>query len=326
MGIGTVKRLAYVLACGWCVLGLAEGGSAQGGSERRVDAVVAAVNGEAITWSALRLEMALNNLSPDDLSARRRTLETLIDRRLYLQHARHFTLITDARVEENLERIAQTFPSREAFLEDLARRGMTLDDARQQMRESLMLLQLEVRTFRPQVVAVSPTDVEAYYVSHREEFIVPEQVRLAQLLVGTPLEASPEAVETARATAERLRSAIVSGAETFESLVTSAPPGVVVGVGATFRAVGDFPPEIRSALERLEVGALSEPIVTPRGVYVVRLLERRASAVQPLAEVQDSIRAKIEGERLRAVMEAWIREQRAHADIRILDPELVSSP
>jgi peptidyl-prolyl cis-trans isomerase SurA len=304
----------------WCAVA-----SAQEATERRVDAVVAAVNGEAITVSALRLEMTLNNVNPNDLSERRQTLDTLIDRRLYIQHARNFTFITDAKVNENIEKIAKTFPSRESFLEDLARGGMTLDDVRNQMRESLMLLQLEVRNFRPQIAEVSPTDVEAYHVSHRDEFTVPEQVRLAQILVATPLDASPSVVEAASATAASLRAAIASGAETFDSLVAKAPPGVTVVAATTLRAVNDYQPELQKVLQHLQPNDLSEPIATSQGVFVIRLLERRPSVVQPIADVRAAIVAKIEAERVRAVMEAWIREQRARADIRILEPELAAT-
>lgn len=298
---------------------------AQDAAERRVDAVVAAVNGEAITLSALRLEMALNGRTPGDPAARRQALDALVDRRLYIQHARNFTFITDARVEDNIDKIAKTFPSRESFLEDLARRDMTLDDARNQMRESLMLLQLEVRNFRPQVAAVSPTDVEAYYVSHRAEFTAPERARLAQALVVTPLDAPADVAVAAVATAARLRESLASGEETFESLAENAPDGVLVVAATTLRATIDFVPEIQTALVELEPNELSEPVVASQGVFIVRLLERIAPTVQPLSDVRAAIAAKIEGERVRAVMDAWIKEQRARGDIRILDPDLATT-
>lgn len=284
---------------------------AQEGKEHRVDVVVAAVNGEAITWSALRLEMSLNQMDANDLLARRRALQTLIDRRLSLQYARNFTFITDAKVEEQIEKMSQTFPSREAFFESLSRRGMTLEEAREQVRESLMLLQLEARHFRPQIADVSPTDVEAYYIAHPEEFTVPERISVAQLLVRDGVE-----------TAQRLREALLAGTQTLEALATDPSSNAVVIPSTALRPASEFPSEFQERLKRLSAGEWSEPVETSQGIFLLGLLERRPAEVTPLSEVRGNIVKRIEEERLRAVAEAWLEDARKKADIRILDPTL----
>lgn len=283
----------------------------QEGKEYRVDAVVAAVNGEPITWSALRLEMNLNQMDANDPLARRRALQTLIDRRLSLQYARNFTFITDAKVDEQIEKMSQTFPSHEVFLEDLSRRGMTLEEAREQVRESLMLLQLEARHFRPQIAEVSPTEVEAYYITHPEEFTVPERVSVVQILVR-------DGVETAR----RLREALRAGTQTLEALAADSSSNMVVIPSTALRPLSDFPSEFQKGLKSLSSGEWSEPIETSQGIFLLGVLERRPAELTPLNEVRESIVKRIEEERLRAVTETWLENARKSADIRILDPTL----
>jgi len=288
------------------------------------DYVVAAVNGEAITASALAMAMRVENADTADANARRRVLDSLIDQRLFLQKARNFTFVTDERVSEHLERLQGTFPSRQQFIDDLARRGMTLDDAREQIRDSLMLVQLELRNFRPQITEVSPTDVEAYYVAHPEEFSVPARFRLAQFTVEFDGETSLESDAQRKAVA--LRERIASGELTPEALAEQVNGDLAIRVvlDSGLKLASDLPAALGDAVAELPVSGVTAPLRVPGGFLVAVLRERRDASRQPLADVRAAIIAKLELERVRVVMDGWLRDERARADIRLMESTVAS--
>lgn len=70
-------------------------------------------------------------------------------------------------------------------------------------------------------------------------------------------------------------------------------------------------PETVAAVEPLAVGALSEPVETPQGIYLLRLVGRRPAEVRPFAEVEPTLRYRMREDR-RAAAEARFRADARH--------------
>jgi peptidylprolyl isomerase len=287
--------------------------------EETVDYVVAAVNGEAITRSALDMAVRDRGSPLDDARARREVLESLIDRRLFLQAARTYIVIADAAVEARVRAREMRYPSRERWLDELARRGMAVEDVREQAREELALLQFVQREFRPKINEPSAADVEAYYMEHRVEFAAPASYRVETVGIAIPPEAygNPAALAALRAHADAVHARLSSGEASFETFAGEGT-GRVTATSASGES-GAFIPELRPLLATMEVGVWHEPITAPLGFLLVRLVERTGPTPRALADVREDVQRTIEAERVQAVMDAWLREQRARADVRILD-------
>lgn len=120
-----------------------------------------------------------------------------------------------------------------------------------------------------EAVTVSDAEIRRYYEQHRESFVRPARARVKYVMLGR----SPAPADTAaaQARAEALRDEIASAS--FDEVVERAaddPDAAVTGGPATI-VRGQSYPALEQAAFSLESGAISEPIPTPLGFYVVQV-------------------------------------------------------
>ncbi len=157
---------------------------------------------------------------------------------------------------------------------------------------------------------ITPTDDElkAYYESHQAEFSQPSLAR-AQLL--TLMVREGKAAEALTRANEAL--AAIKNGKTFEEVAAqnSDDPSERVSKGAPTwftegRANRRYPSEVTTALFKLnKPGEMAGPIETPRGMYLVKLAEKRPAIVRSFAESKTTV--------LRAVQHE--KRQQAYADL-----------
>jgi len=155
---------------------------------------------------------------------------------------------------------------------------------------------LDRATLQPQV-AVTDRELEIYYQDHREEFRQEEEACASHILVkvkaGDAGEGHPDA--EAQQIAQGLLDQVKAGAD-FAALAkkSSEDQGSAQGGGD----LGCFPPgrmvaEFDDAVFALQPGQTSDLVKTSFGYHVIRLASKRESAVLPLAQVKERIRASV---------------------------------
>jgi peptidyl-prolyl cis-trans isomerase SurA len=77
-------------------------------------------------------------------------------------------------------------------------------------------------------------------------------------------------------------------------------------------------PELKKVVEALNVGEVSELIVRPNGIQIIRLLERQEKGVMPIEEVKDVIRATLYEEEANRRYTAWVEDLRKQAYTKII--------
>jgi peptidylprolyl isomerase len=180
---------------------------------------------------------------------------------------------------------------------EVARR---LERARQ---EALAEAYLESLTILP---ADYPAEAElqATYEANRAQFMVPRQYRLAQIFLAAPAGAGGEAAlrrmreYRTQLTAARNRADFADLARRHSEDRTTAPRGGELEWTREDRLL----PAVRDVAKGLEDGAISEPIRSPDGWHLVKLIGTRAAAPAAFADV-------------RAELVALLRQQRG-ADLR----------
>ena len=87
---------------------------------------------------------------------------------------------------------------------------------------------------------------------------------------------------------------------------------------------GQFVPEFEQAMNRLQPGQLSEPLVSRFGVHILEVTERRKVAV-PEKEQRDIARATLREKRMDESYERWVEDVRGRAYVEMREaPEVVS--
>ncbi len=172
-----------------------------------------------------------------------------------------------------------------------------------------------------------PTDqqIAAAYEANKGKLMLPRQYHLAQILINVPQDA-PAAEDTqAQKRAADLRKQIVDGHKDFGQIAkqssddkTSAQNGGDLGWVREDVLV----PNLRQTLGPLASGAVSEPVRTPDGWHVVKVLGIRPPAVATLAEAREILVRAMRQEREVQMQRKYVADMLQQDPIRIDQVEL----
>ncbi len=258
-----------------------------------LDRVVAVVNDDVILDSELDEQVkvvraqitASGRQTPGEDVLRRQVLERMIVREVQLQRARDTGIeANDARVNGAIANIAsQNQQTPERFLQALADQGISPATFREGLAGDLMIERLQQRDVGRRV-NVSEREIESLL----EEGSDDTQYRLQQILISVPENAPSEEVQRRRAEAERVRQALVDGAD-FETIAASESDGqqALEGGDLGWRSRNEIPSMFAELVPQLEEGQISEIIRSPSGFHVLRLAGvRGGSRTMVLTETQ----------------------------------------
>ncbi len=151
---------------------------------------------------------------------------------------------------------------------------------------------------------VTDQDLQTYYDQHRDEFRVPEQVKVSHILIKTPLPApgakeDEKAVADARAKAEDVLKQLKAGgdfaklAEKYSDDPGSAKSGGELGWIGRGRTV----PEFEKAAFSLGKGQTSDLVKSSYGFHIIRVEDKQEAHLKTLAEVKSEIEEKVKQEK-----------------------------
>jgi peptidyl-prolyl cis-trans isomerase D len=145
-------------------------------------------------------------------------------------------------------------------------------------------------------IKVTDQDLQTYYDQHREEFRVPEQVKVTHILIKTPLPAAgakedEKAVADAKAKADDVLKQVKAGgdfaklAEKYSDDPGSAKNGGELGWIGRGRTV----PEFEKAAFSLGKGQTSDLVKSSYGFHIIRVEDKQEAHLKSLAEVKAEI-------------------------------------
>jgi parvulin-like peptidyl-prolyl isomerase len=163
--------------------------------------------------------------------------------------------------------------------------------------------------------------LEGYYQGHREQFVLPEQVRLRQILVHVDPEGSSEDWDKAHRRALQLLEKAKRGRDFAELAREFSDDEQTKGEGGDIGFVHRGQMRVGPLEERaysLGVGEISEPIRTLYGYFIIRIEGRKPQRQLEFKEVN---RTLLRNELLRSAVvkrkEEWLKGLRERAEIKI---------
>ena len=294
-----------------------------------VEEIIAQVNDHAIVLSEYKrsLESARAELSQEsrglDLQGKfnekaKDVLRDLIDQQLLVQQAAEVGINADSDVVKRLDaiRIQMKLGSMEALEAEVEKQGMSYEDFKQNLRESIVTQQVINREVGSRIM-VSPTEISAYYEQHKKELERLEGVHIQQILITTEGKPAEELPQLQKKAEEVL--ALARGGQDFAELAgkysedaTAANKG-----DAGFFERGTMAPEIEKAAFSLKKNQISDIIRTKYGLLILKLLEHSQAGVPPLAEAETSIHEKIYYEKIQPALREYLRKLRLESYITI---------
>jgi peptidyl-prolyl cis-trans isomerase D len=148
-------------------------------------------------------------------------------------------------------------------------------------------------------VNVSEQELESYYDQHRDEYRVPEEVKVRHILIKTPLPApgqqeDAKAVNEARAKADDVLKQLKAGgdfaklAEKYSEDTTAKDGGELGWIGR-----GRTVPEFERAAFSLPKGQISDLVKSSYGFHIIQVEDKHEAHVKPLSEVKNEITEKV---------------------------------
>jgi peptidyl-prolyl cis-trans isomerase SurA len=291
-----------------------------------LEEIVAKVNDEIITKSDLEAEdqamtaELYRDLSGPELDRRlsegkAMLLRRMIDRRLLMQRGeRMFTELDkmgDTLVEQFIE--YQKIKDKVELGRLLAQEGLTLPEFKRRLLEQ----QVPTEVLRYEVggrVAVGDKEVEAYYRDHPQEFTVPAEATVREIVLLT--EGADR--DQRRAEAEAVRGRGAAG-EDFAALAREVSQAGTKENGGLLGTIhrGDMAPELEAAAFSIPVGSVSPVIEMSHGFHVLKVDARTEDRLQPLEEVKEPTREKIADRRYAKDLQTFLDKSWNEATIWI---------
>jgi len=300
----------------------------QAGETNRLNGVVAIVNDSVITaqqvYTIVEQELPRLRLRYSTQPARYReelsrleaaALESLIERQLVLSDYKNAgfnipeTLIDDQFQQDMVSR----FGDRVAFVKTLQKEGKTIEEARKEFRELLIVNIMSAQKIRNQVT-ISPFKIERYYEANQDKYTVEDQVQLRMIILPAQGENDAAALEKAR---DILRQ--MAGGTTFEDMARQHSSGVQAKDGGMMGWNGrkELRRELVETAFSLSAGAVSEPIPTEDAVFILKVEATKPKHVQPLTEVRDEIEQTLRSEESARRRKQWIDGIREKSFVRL---------
>lgn len=290
-----------------------------------VERILAVVNDEIVTEQDLQIIMAPvlaqyrtvytgKEYEEKFNETRQEFLNKVIEDKLVLSEAkRKQVIVKDNEVDEMIAEVQNKFPSRDIFLKAIGEQGLTEKKLWNRFRDQLMTQKLVAYEVKSRV-AVSPGEINKYYKSHQQEFAQGDRVKLQQILIRIGARTEEEAKAFAQSLIAKLKDGV-----SFEDLAKAYSEGAEAKEGGEMGWVekGQLLGEIDEKVFALNLGEITDPIMTSLGCHIFKVVERQKFSVKPLEEVRDEIQDELFKEKLRVRLDAWIRDLKKNAYISI---------
>lgn len=182
--------------------------------------------------------------------------------------------------EGNLNQTMQQLAERngvtlEQFRAVLERDGISYNHAREQVRRELIINRVRQRRVAERI-EVSDQEVRNFLNSEMGRYQTSADYRLAMIVLPVPESASNDQARRQAEMASQLYRELREGAD-FTNLAVSRSGGehALEGGELGWRKAAQLPPAFASAVDRLDIGGITEPLRSPAGYHIIKLLDKR---------------------------------------------------
>jgi parvulin-like peptidyl-prolyl isomerase len=294
--------------------------------------LAARVNGEGITFERLdgefedllrerRLNIARLNNPGKAKELKREALNRLVRIELLWQEARAAGIVaTDEEVNRAIAEARGRFRTQEAFVARIERSGFNEASYRMQTRK-LLSGERYAQRIVDRDVRLTDADIEEFYALNPRLFRRDEQLKVRQILVAVPGQASPAQKEQARRKIDELLARARAGEE-FETLARQHSDDATRQWGGELDPFGrgQMPKPFEDAAFALAPGAISEVVETASGWHVIKLEQRSAAVSVPLRDARERIREYLHRTRGQEAIDKEVEQLRALRKVELLTP------
>ena len=293
-----------------------------------VDRIVAEVNDEIITMSELRAASksmeAQAGINPKgkEKEIERQMLEALIDRKLAKAEAkRRGMTIEDKEMTAALENFKKrnNLPDDEALKNALTKAGLTLKEFKQNIADQMIQDRLVTIAVGAKSM-VSEAEVRRIYEEHSKEG-GGAQMHLRAIRILFP----PSATDAQKEELKKKAETVLAEVKTGVSLQDAAKKFSLEETDVGFVNQSDLDPRLAEFLGRLKPKEVA-PALTPEGIQLIQLVERRSGQARSYEEAAPEIRRVLQQKEMEKRFSEWVKTLREKAHIKIMLSGVAQKP
>jgi parvulin-like peptidyl-prolyl isomerase len=293
-----------------------------------IERVIVKVNGDVVTQSEFEARqisaVQQARVAPDQVEKFLREnnahiLQEAIDDLLLVQRAADLGIkLRPEYVKEVIEGIKKEnkIASDEELQQQLKHEGMTLEELKRNIERNILKRQVMQRELESKI-AVTEDDAKAWYQANKAEYTKAATVHLQQLLVRSDTKSPSLAVD------------LVGRARAGEDLAelakayAAAPHKATVSDLGVLRK-GDLAPDVEKIAFALAPGQVSEPLPSPDGFRILKVVEKTEGSVVPYEDARAEIQRRLSQTRGNEQVEKYLvgLREKAIVDLRVREVPL----
>jgi peptidyl-prolyl cis-trans isomerase SurA len=303
----------------------AEPASPYGGAT--VEDIIARINDQIITRSdfdraqkELDDEARKQGATMQQMSeAHKDLLRNLIDQQLWISKGKELGITGETELINRLNEIRKQYNL--SNLEDLEKaaqeQGVSYEDFKANIRNQIITQQV-MRDEVGRHISFTPGEVQRFFEDHKQEYTQPESVKLSEIMVATPADATDAQIAAAKAKADDIVAKLRAGADFAQLARTS-------GDSQTAAQGGDLGTYKRGQLNKIfedatfgqPAGTVAEPIRTRQGFVIFKVTQHIPGGVPEYKDVQQQAEQDYYGSKMEPAIREYLTKMREDAYIDI---------
>jgi len=293
--------------------------------------VVAVVNNDVITLYELNNRIKdMTGQAPEELmqknetmfrDAQQKILEMLIDEKITQAKIKELRIqVSEKQVDAYVDKVKRDNQlTQEDLIAGLEKEGLSYEKYRERVKrdiERAQLIEYEVRS----KIIIRDESIQKYYEDHKGTFGVAEKVQLAGIFLLRKNLKSEEEMRELYRKAQDISNKLKAGADFGQLAATySEGPGANQGGDLGQFTVEHLEPGLKSVVEALPEGGISDPLVRPNGIQIIKVVQKQTGKIRSFEEMKEAIYGILYQEEVNRRYQAWIKELRDSAYTRVIN-------
>jgi peptidyl-prolyl cis-trans isomerase SurA len=255
-----------------------------------LDKIIAIVDDDVVLKSELdqRMDAIVAQLTqsgtqmPPEKILEQQVLERLISERLQLTMGYDSGIrISDDELNQAIARIASSNNISVAqYIEQVTLQGSSISAMRGEIRNELIIMRVQQGKVMRRI-RISEQELDNFLKSEEGRFVTSPDVNIGQILLSISSDSAKKSIDQVVGRADLLFNQIEQGAD-FRAIAiaNSADQSALQGGDLGWRKMAQLPGVFIDAVEKLDIGEVSQPIRSAAGYHLIKLYERRGGEEQ----------------------------------------------
>jgi peptidyl-prolyl cis-trans isomerase SurA len=298
-----------------------------------IEEIIARVNNQIVTRTELvrsRDEIRKEAMQQDPVNADKiiadkdkDVLRDLIDQSLLEEKAKDLGISGDTELVKRLDEMRKqmNLDSMEELEKAAQAQGVSFEDFKQNLRNQIVTQQVIGKEVGSRLT-ISKDDEKAFYEAHKDEFAIPEQIRLSEILISTDKKPGDtrdenQILDAAQAKANSVLEEIKKGGS-FADIAKKESEGPGAADGGD---LGTFKRGVLGPLEEktfvMKAGDVSDVIRTKQGFIILKVTEHQEAGIPPLSQVEQHVQDQVYMKKVQPALREYLTRLREEAFIEI---------